>query len=337
MSLLHYEEAAPWANAIKLMVLERRMPPWLPEEGALHWRGARSLTAPELDLLVEWASGGTPRGAGSEGEALSSAEGGSARGPGSAGEADSGGRAASTAQRQEPAADLVWSAGQETVLGPEEVERMVCVVFPRHEGKDRLLAAIELRPRNESIVRSAVVRRGDTCNEEDQPLATWLPGDRAFAIPDGASEVLRRGDALSARILYRKTWTLLGKAAREQSRLALYFAKAPSATLSHLNLAPGGGTTFRAAARLVAVFPRGVRGETLRLEAIRPGGEREEVLVIERFDPAWSAKYVLQEPLSLPAGARLEAVGGGFWLDYRTGEAAPLKARQRPGAPAGSP
>ena len=66
MSLLRYEEALPWASAVKLMVLERRMPPFLPAEGVGSWRGARDLTAREVDLLVEWVSGGAPRGEGPE-------------------------------------------------------------------------------------------------------------------------------------------------------------------------------------------------------------------------------------------------------------------------------
>ena len=107
MSLLRYEEAAPWVNAIKLAVLERRMPPWLPEEGIGSWRGARGLSAQELDLVVDWASGGAPRGLGLEETA-----------------------AASVASSPEPPSDLVVTAPRESVLGPDQAERTECVVFP---------------------------------------------------------------------------------------------------------------------------------------------------------------------------------------------------------------
>ncbi len=299
MSLLRYEEAAPWANAIKLMLLERRMPPWLPEEGVGSWRGARGLKAQELDLLVEWASGGAPKGEGSE------------EGPGAA-----------LRPPREPRADLVLSALRESVLGPEEAEKTECVVFPAHLEKDRALVAVELRPGNEAIVRGAVVYHGDTCRVEDRPLATWLPGDGAFDMPEGAAEVLRRGASLSARILYRKTWLMDGKPARDRSRLALHFAQGRTAALAHVNLEAGTAKTFERPVRVVSVFPRGPRGASLRLEAARPGRDPDRIFAIERFDPDWRAKYVLSPPLELEAGTRLDAVLGGFWIDYLAGDAA---------------
>ncbi len=62
MSLLDYQEAVPWANAIKLALLESRMPPFLPGDEGGPFRDARSLTAKELDILVDWAGGATPEG-----------------------------------------------------------------------------------------------------------------------------------------------------------------------------------------------------------------------------------------------------------------------------------
>jgi hypothetical protein len=293
MSLLRYEEASPWANAIKLKALEGRMPPFLPEEGVGSWRGARGLTAQELDVLVEWASGGAPKG----------------RGP----DEDPG---ASLATPRGLRADLVLSALRESVLGPEEAERSECVVFPHHLEADRAVAAIELWPGNAEVVRSAVIYQGDTCPENDRPLATWLPGQGAFEVPEGAAEVLSRGASLRARILYRKTWRLEGKLARDRSRLALRFAQGRAARLAHVSLEAGAGTTLERAVRVVAVFPRGPREAPLTLLARRPGGEAQPIFAVESFDPDWREKYVLSPPLDLPAGTRLEAAEGGFWVDY---------------------
>ena len=313
MSLMRYEDAIPWANAIKLMVLERRMPPWLPEEGVGSWRGAKGLTALELDLVVEWASGGTPKGEGS-GES----------------------QQATPPLPREPQADVILSALRESVLGPEQGEKTECVVFPMHLEKGRALVSVELRPGNEAIVRSAVIYNGDSCREQDRPLATWLPGDGAFEMPRGSAEVLRGGASLSARILYRKTWLLDGKPARDRSRLALRFAKEPTAALAQVSLEAGTGTTFARPVRVVAVFPRGAHGASLRLDAVRPGGGRDQVLAIERFDPDWSAKYALSPPRELEAGTRLEAVQGGFWIDYLPEDpAANAKAARRLKAPPG--
>jgi hypothetical protein len=62
MSLLTYEEARPWAKAIRDEVLNRRMPPWDPVKGVGQFRDDPSLSQPEMDLLVSWVEGGAPEG-----------------------------------------------------------------------------------------------------------------------------------------------------------------------------------------------------------------------------------------------------------------------------------
>ena len=62
MALMTYEEARPWAKAIRDEVLERRMPPWGPVKGVGDFRDDASLSQPEIDLLVSWVEGGAPKG-----------------------------------------------------------------------------------------------------------------------------------------------------------------------------------------------------------------------------------------------------------------------------------
>ncbi|MEO7649037.1 MAG: cytochrome c [Bryobacteraceae bacterium] len=62
MSLLHYDDARPWAKAIRDEVLERRMPPWGAVRGFGEFRGDKSLLQPEIDMLVNWVEGGAPKG-----------------------------------------------------------------------------------------------------------------------------------------------------------------------------------------------------------------------------------------------------------------------------------
>src|SRR5712692_2867876 len=54
MSLATYEEARPWAKAIKEEVLEKRMPPWHAVRGYGEFRNAPSLTQRDVDILVNW-------------------------------------------------------------------------------------------------------------------------------------------------------------------------------------------------------------------------------------------------------------------------------------------
>ncbi len=61
-SLIAYDDARPWAKAIREEVLERRMPPWGAVEGIRGYRDDPSLTALEVEMLVSWVEGGAPEG-----------------------------------------------------------------------------------------------------------------------------------------------------------------------------------------------------------------------------------------------------------------------------------
>ena len=63
MSLETYEEARPWAKAIKEEILEKRMPPWHAVKGYGEFLNAPSLTQHETDdIIVNWVEGGAPKG-----------------------------------------------------------------------------------------------------------------------------------------------------------------------------------------------------------------------------------------------------------------------------------
>jgi len=61
-SLLTYQEARPWAKAIKEEVLERRMPPFSAVKGFGELRNDHALTQEELHLIADWVEGGSPEG-----------------------------------------------------------------------------------------------------------------------------------------------------------------------------------------------------------------------------------------------------------------------------------
>lgn len=62
MSLMTYEEARPWAKAIRDEVLARRMPPWGAVKGVGEFHGDPSLSQIEIDMIVNWVEGGAPMG-----------------------------------------------------------------------------------------------------------------------------------------------------------------------------------------------------------------------------------------------------------------------------------
>jgi len=63
MPLLSYEDARPWARAIKIKVVAREMPPWgADREQTLPMRNDRSLTEREIETISAWVDAGAPRG-----------------------------------------------------------------------------------------------------------------------------------------------------------------------------------------------------------------------------------------------------------------------------------
>jgi hypothetical protein len=61
-SLTTYEQARPWAKAIKEEVNERRMPPWGAVKGFGEFRDDQGLTQEQIELLDDWVEGGAPEG-----------------------------------------------------------------------------------------------------------------------------------------------------------------------------------------------------------------------------------------------------------------------------------
>jgi hypothetical protein len=62
MSLLTYEQARPWARAIKAKVVAREMPPWFadPQHGV--FANDRSLKQTDVDTIAKWVDAGAPPG-----------------------------------------------------------------------------------------------------------------------------------------------------------------------------------------------------------------------------------------------------------------------------------
>lgn len=61
-ALTTFEQARPWAKAIKEEVLERRMPPFGAIKGFGDLADDHALTQEEIHLIADWVEGGSPEG-----------------------------------------------------------------------------------------------------------------------------------------------------------------------------------------------------------------------------------------------------------------------------------
>ena len=62
MPLLTYQQARPWAAAIKESVLLKKMPPWFADPKHGQFANDRSLTKEQIDTLAAWADKGAKQG-----------------------------------------------------------------------------------------------------------------------------------------------------------------------------------------------------------------------------------------------------------------------------------
>ena len=64
MSLITYQDARPWARAIKERVVARQMPPWHIDQsvGVQHFKNDMSLSDAQIDTIVKWVDAGAPQG-----------------------------------------------------------------------------------------------------------------------------------------------------------------------------------------------------------------------------------------------------------------------------------
>ncbi len=293
MSLLSYSDAVPWANSVKMQVLGEQMPPWLPVDGVGAFRHTRSLTAAEIDILIDWTIGQTP-----EGEPLTADE----------------------LRELEPAAtewamgtpDLVLKAEADVLIGEDDYELEHCLVLPTGMAQARVASAFEVKPGLATIVRRATISLGDSC-EGARPLATWLPGQGSVSLAGGSGQELPAGASVAVELLYVKGWEDEGKRLVDRSELGIRFSDSALA-VSALRLSAS--HTFSESVELLAIYPELDPEEPLRIEVVRPGGDAEAILVIEHFSRQWREKYVLAEPLSLPAGTVLRLSQPVAWIDF---------------------
>jgi hypothetical protein len=314
MSLLDYREAYPWAVAIKNEVLELSMPPWFADERHGKFRSRSLLAAGEMNTIVDWCLGGTPEG--------------------NANDASMAAVLPDEAAFQEP--DLVLDLPAPFVLAADRAEASHEVRLRPRPSRDRSLSAIEFRPGNPRIVRSVLIY-GVPDGAEAEPaglIASWIPGEHRLEYPAGRAVPLPARSSLLVRIHYKKTWLDEGKEVSDRSAVALFFARGKAVEpirsfavetsgVGSLAARDGGfektvSRTLPGAVEILSLLPRVEAPlHSFFAVAVLPDGARRSLIRLREPDPAWPRAFWLEEPLSLPKGARIELTlsGEGAALD----------------------
>lgn len=293
MSLLTHADAVPWAESIRVELMAGHMPPWRVDSAAARFRNLPQFAAREMNVLMTWASGGTPQGK-----------------P----DAEPVGPFKPQWTLGEP--DLTLPLPAVTVSGDAQahVEEFLIPVPARP------LRAVDLLPGTPAIVRRATISvraRAEARAAGITPerlVALWLPGDHPVSLDPGLGFQVPTGAELVVRVDYRKTWQYERQAMADQSTVGLYFADSAATdvqvvrALSPANSEPRAtfSTTVAEDVRAVALYADpDLAGGNVTVVAIRPGGAAE-ALISFRPQADWGRRYWFREPVTLPRGTRIQ-------------------------------
>jgi hypothetical protein len=330
MPLLTFEQARPWAKAIKAAVLKDQMPPWPADPQYGKFSNDRSLTKAQIDTLAAWADANAPEGNKAD-----------APKPRTWVEGWNIGKPDAVLQMPKPV----------DIPAKGEVEYQYIVV-PTGFTEDKWVQAVEIRPSNRTVVHHAVMfirGPGDPWLSEAKPGVPFVPaantpGERFKNTMGGYNDVLSiytpgmvpdewaPGQAKQIKagsdIIFQMHYTANGKAGSDQTRIGLVFAKEPPTqriiTVAALNNAfkiPAGDGNYKVEAvspvvnhmTMLSLFPHmHLRGKAFQYDIIYPDGKQETLLKIDQWSLNWQLNYRLEKPIDLQPGTRIKATA---WWD----------------------
>jgi len=306
-SLTNYEDAVGWAEMVREVVNDNRMPPWHADPAHGKFSNDARLSDADKDLINKWVDNGAPQGDPKDlPEPPQFAEG-----------------------WQIPTPDEVVSMPEEyTVPATGTVEYQRFIVDPGWT-EDKWIKAMECKPGNASVVHhiivylvpSGVTPTGQAGRLRTNWLGAFAPGLRPQVLSDDMARYVQKG----TKLLFEMHYTPNGKAQKDLSYVGFKFAD-PSKVKKEVAVQNAGNFTFkippgdpnykveseyvfRQNTMLLSVSPHmHVRGKDFRYDLIFPDGRKETVLWVPKYDFGWQTTYMLEEPISLPRGTKLHCV-----------------------------
>ncbi|HWY47765.1 MAG TPA: cytochrome c [Bryobacteraceae bacterium] len=321
MSLVTYQDARPWAKAMKAAVVTQKMPPWFMDpKYDSHFSDVRRLSEADTKVLAAWADNGAPEG-----------------------------------DAKDKPAPLAFQDGWN--LKPDLVIEMPNVFHVPATGtieyqytlvnytftEDTWIAAAEMRPGNSQVVHHGEVwvrppgskwmagaKPGVSYSMLDMPkqaadyidvIGKFNPGlgAQTFVFGDSAKFIPKGSD-----VVFEIHYTAIGKAVDDKTKVGLVLAKGPHTTRYYMSYGPQAmnlvipaangnaevvsQVTVGEEAKLVYAQPHmHLRGKDFEVRAIYPTGE-SETLLKAKWDFNWQLGYNFAQPVVLPRGTRVIAI-----------------------------
>ena len=309
MSLVSYQEVRPWAKSIRQRVADRSMPPWSADPHYGKFSNDPSLSQKEIETIVGWVDAGAPKGDDKD---------------------------------LPPTPKFVqgWTIGKPDVVLAMQEEHAIPAdgtipylyfTIPTGFKEDKWIQAMEIRPGNRGVVHHVIafaqepgaIRRGNAAGEAQQgrgQLGGITPNKTGVVFAPGTARLIKAG----SNIVFQMHYTTNGEATKDRTSIGLVFAKEPPVrtvvTGNALNarfVIPAGeanhevrsSTTFKDDVHISSFMPHmHFRGKDFTYTAVYPDGHSEILLSVPKYDFNWQLTYVLEKPVALPKGTRLDCV-----------------------------
>jgi mono/diheme cytochrome c family protein len=301
MPLFTYQEARPWARAIKEKVGSRQMPPWFADPALGSFENDARLADPEIARIGKWVDSGAPQGDPKD-------------------------------LPPPPHFTDGWQLGE-----PDYIIELPEVHIPAEGNdffptpnltldlkEDHWIRAIEIRPSAREVTHHSVLFSVSFNPLAGPPqfdvLGVWAVGTQPTIYPEGSGRWVRRGQMIRTNLHYHPN----GKPQTDRTRVGLYFGSGE--LKKEVRATAAGNVFFTIPANasnhevrgtwvadqdieIVSFFPHmHLRGKDMRMTATYPGGRQETLLNVPAYDFNWQLFYRPKAPVALPRGTRLDVV-----------------------------
>ncbi|HEV3024126.1 MAG TPA: redoxin domain-containing protein, partial [Pirellulales bacterium] len=300
-AMTSYAEVAGWAESIREVIDEGRMPPWHANPQFGHFVNDSRLPDDERKQIFEWIAHGAPEGDPAD---------------------------------LPPPVEFVegWRIAKPDVVLPMTAAFTVpargTVEYQHFEldyqiENDTWIQAAEVRPGNAAVVHHLVlffVPPGRELRNSPEAvlfnsLAGFAPGMPSSSFPLGTAKRVPAG----SKLMIQAHYTPNGREQTDLSSAGLVFADPATVkkqlmtqvALTFQFRIPPGADNHRVEAnyrfgvdmKLYSLLPHmHLRGKSFRFEANFPDGRTETLLDVPRYDFNWQNSYALAEPKSMPEG-----------------------------------
>jgi peroxiredoxin len=304
MSLLTYGDTIAWADMIREVLTDKRMPPWHADPRYGHFSNDRSLSSADRQTLVAWLNDGMPKG---------------------------------EEKDMPPPHQFVkgWGIGKPDAVFEMPVDYLVPAEMPKgglpyqrfrvHTNfkEDKWVERAETRAGAPSVVHHIiiwVVPPGEDYqpgNPRTQLLCGTAPGDMPQILPPGMGKKIAAGSDL----IFELHYTPNGTDTKDRSVVGMIFAKEEPKYVARTHgianddfQIPAGADNhvvdqwfkFPEDCYLLGFMPHmHLRGKDFLYEVTYPDGKEEVLLSIPRYDFNWQSAYREAKPLFMPKGAKI--------------------------------